>query len=175
MGGLMVSVLTISLPTVVTCHSWKGSAFSKFIEQWKFLHETKSSHEYPLIAKYVKVYVALMVAATLFYFCTFAAAICVFQAEDILFIVSPFQFSNMTAADESVTMEVGLSMLYMCMATFSSLTVWPTFFITAYIIRTKFDSAYQTLSKVLKSVALQGSDRNRGYTTQKGQKAKCHG
>ena len=174
MGGLMVSVLTISVPTVITGLSWKGSAFSKFIEQWKFLRETKSFHEYPLIAKYIKLYIALMVAATVFYFCTFAAATWVFQAEDILFIVSPFQFSNMTAGDESVTMEIGLSMLYMCMATFSSLTVWTTFFITAYIIKTEFDSAYQVLSKVLKSVALQDTDMNRGYNTQNGQK-ECHG
>ena len=159
MGGLMVSAITFRMPATVLCLFWKGSGFGQLIQHWTLLQKNRGYHGYPLIPRFIKIYIGLGILGAIFPLGNFVAATWSLQDKDTLLVLSPFQFSNMTAGDESVALEIGLTMVYLSMSLFLSLTSWTIIVITAYVIKTDFDFAGHALSKAIQSIALHESSR----------------
>ena len=159
MGGLMVSATNFNLPTIVLCLFCKGSGFGQLIQYWTLLQTKRGYHGYPHITRFIKGYVVMMILSTVSALCNFITTTWISQDKNLLLIHSPFQFSNVTAGDESVTLEVGLSLLYTWISSMVSLTVWTIFFITAQVIKTDFNLVYHALNKAIQSTALHGSSR----------------
>ena len=159
MGGLMVSATNFTLPTIVLCLFCKGSGFGQLIQYWTLLQTKMGYHGYPHITRFIKVYVVMVILSTVSALCNFTTTTWVSSDKNLFLIHSPFQFSNITAGDESVTLEVGLSLLYLWMSSMVGWTVWTIFFITAHVIKTDFNFVYHALNKAIQSTALHGSSR----------------
>ena len=164
MGGLMVSTSNFSTPTIGLCLFCKGSGFGQLIQHWTRLQKNRGYHGYPHITRFIKLYIVVVILVTVSALCNFVTATWASQDKDLFLIHSPFQFSNITAGDESVTLEVGLSLLYFWMSSVVALTVWTIFVITAYVIKTDFNFVYHALNKAIQSTALHGSSRKRRTT-----------
>ena len=159
MGGLMVSATNFFMPTIVLCLFCKGSGFVQLIQYWILLQTKRGYHGYPHITRFIKVYVVTVILSTVSALCNFLTTTWISPDKNLLVIHSPFQFSNITAGDESVALEVGLSLLYLWMSSMVGMTVWTIFFITAHVIKTDFKFVYHTLNKAMQSIELHGSSR----------------
>ena len=164
MGGLMVSAINFNVPAIVFCQFCNGSGFAQLIQHWTLLQKTRGYHGYPLFSRLIKIYIGVAVLIMIFPLCNFLAVTWGLQNKDTLHHLSPFQFSNMTAGDESVTLEAGLSAIYICMSSFLSLTIWTIIVITAYVIKTDFNFACHALNEAIQSIALHGSSRKHRST-----------